>query len=145
MRRCPCSTQCQARESLSLSLHLHHSPWTVLSTSPLLPPPPAYAWLQSQTKEFVYRLNRYLDEKANRTPLLRVTQKSEATVKRICSKENKIWELVPHPHLHVFTSPQKKGTKSHQPRLLIVDSFIINTHIYIYDDTSDEDSDSEQE
>lgn len=61
---------------------------------------PAYTVLHSQARELVYRVNKYfLHEKANRAPLLPVTQArkrtadaagiSEATVKRICSKENK--------------------------------------------------------
>ena len=84
---------------------------------------PAYVVLHSQTKEFVYRVNTYfLQEKANRAPLLPVTQArkrtadatgiSEATVKRICSKENRIRDNVPHPNPPVFTSPHKKRAQT---------------------------------
>lgn len=84
---------------------------------------PAYVRLHSQTKEFVYRVNKYfLDEKANRAPLLPVTQArkrtanatgiSEATVKRICAKENKIQDTVPHPDPPVFNSPIKRRAQT---------------------------------
>lgn len=76
--------------------------------------------LHSQTKEFVYRLNRYfLEEKANQGPLLPPTQTrkrtaeaagiSEATVKRICSKPNKICDTLPQPNTPIFTSPKKRS------------------------------------
>ena len=79
---------------------------------------PSYTVLHSQTKEFVYRVNRYfLQEKANRGPLLPTNQArkrtaeaagiSEATVKRICSSSSKIINTIPLPHKPEFTSPKK--------------------------------------
>ena len=98
--------------------HLIH-PLSVTMEGPQHSTDPAYVVLHSQIKEFVYRVNTYfLQEKASRAPLLPVTQArkrtadaagiSEATVKRICSKENRICDTVPHPNPPVFTSLHKK-------------------------------------
>ena len=81
---------------------------------------PSYFVLHSQTKEVIYRMNRYfLQEKANREPLLPLTQArkrtaqaagiSEATVKRICSNANKVCDTAPSQHAPVFTSPKKNN------------------------------------
>ncbi len=78
---------------------------------------PSRAVLHSQARELVFRVNRYfIQEKANREPLLPLTQArkrtahatgvSEATVKRICSKDNRICDTVPQ-NTPVFTSPKK--------------------------------------
>ena len=84
---------------------------------------PSYTVLRSQTKEFIFRLNRYfLEEKANHATLLPVTQTrkrtadaagiSEATVKKICSHPNKMIETSPQPYKPVFTSPIKNTPKT---------------------------------
>ena len=83
---------------------------------------PSYTVLRSQTKEYIFRLNRYfLQEKANRGTLLPVTQAtkrtadafgiSETTVKRICSRANKMCETSPQAYKPVFTSPIKNTPK----------------------------------
>ena len=79
---------------------------------------PSYVVLHSQTKEFIYRINRYfLQEKANRGPLLPLSQArkrtaqaagiSEATVKRICSNANQLCDTAPQQDTPVFSSPKK--------------------------------------
>lgn len=79
---------------------------------------PQSARLRSQAKEVIYNVNRYfLDEKANRGPLLPVTQAlartasatkvSQSTVKRICSKLNQQWETEDEHQKPVFHSPKK--------------------------------------
>lgn len=84
---------------------------------------PSYTVLRSQTKEFIFRLNRYfLQEKANRATLLPLTQArkrtadaagiSEATVKKICSHPNKMCETSPQPYKPVFDSPIKNNPKT---------------------------------
>ena len=82
------------------------------------PATPRSSRLHSQAKEVIYNVNRYfLEEKANRGPLLppiqalartaKATKVSERTVRRICSKANQEWEKEDEHEKPVFHSPTK--------------------------------------
>lgn len=79
-----------------------------------------YGHLHSQAKAVVFNVNRYfLDEKANRGPLLppakaiartaQATKLSEKTVRRICSAYNQSFNRDPDPQEPTFSSPKRKN------------------------------------
>lgn len=75
--------------------------------------------LSAREKELIFNVNRYfLDEKANRGPIIpptkavartaRATRVSEQTVQRICSKPNRALMTQISPDPPVFTTPKRK-------------------------------------